>query len=1050
MPTANKAARLGVINGETARPFINAFKQAWSWQADWGGAQWDALVAAGHMTPGGQLISIPPGSGGFRTRLFHNMPAEAGGSGRHRLRWDGTFTIDLHGARNITRVSPNEIQFDFTANGSSWIDLIVRTIDPAGGPIENISLVHQDDWADADRGKIFRRQYLTEIAPYHTLRFDEWIGILTSENQGGLRITDWASRALPTDEIFHRFVPYEWMAALCREVDAAMWLCLPTAATDDHMRQCAALIRDLMPAPRQVYVEYSTKTWDFSGTPQAHYCAARGREAFGTSTGAEFRNWYGMRSVQMAQIWRRVWGGDERLHTVVQHQADWVGGEADILLAPLWRDRSGTRGLPVYVAPHSVIDMLTVHAQIDGGMAYGGRASQLEGWRNFLSQGAAFDRIRDQMLTGSAWGADRTVRSLVPKWRHYRTEASKYGMELGAYEVGNHMNGVGGSSALRAFIHAFSVSPQMGEVYAATFAALDAAGFDGPLAMSVECRMPDQNICHGLQRWLGDRNPAWAAVRALIEDAPVTVPESAPVPDREPIPTPAPVPEPIPTPVPVPVDPTPEEPDMSARQKLTELLSVLQSTTADLQTYLAADPVVTPPDVVPPVVLPVSPPIAAPAGPIWDQYKQPVLNIPAEITVPAGAADIYIPVSVNQCDRNSFMAYVDRLVNLTGGSINVGSADSQRAKFAGMDVVYHWSPGDDVLHWIKITPRDRHADGQAFQVSIRVKGLGDKQKGRTVKVRFSAAVPTQVITQPFHRPLRRLDLSRATRKNTFDPATLTHNPTGDGGNWMSALSHGRSQDGNQETGLYADASIAGADNPISYDAAEKAIRLHSVGYANRVEWDKRNWSYQAAVLQGLHRGDVCGVEGVWRIEAKIPVRRYSWPAFWLVNRSKASAGFYYSQWPGEIDILEKFNHAWGAADTPYTSSFAQHFGPINEWQNKKGAFGNDFEVDQYGSPRTPLDEVYTSWAVHVAYDPVDTTKSEVTFFVNDREVGCQILHARHQDLARKVEFYPIFNVAVKTPSGYTPERYNTDDGRGRTGDMLVRDVAYYPTGAQFT
>ncbi|MBF5078510.1 hypothetical protein F1642_04940 [Paracoccus sp. NBH48] len=597
MPTAEIAARLGVINGESARPFINAFKQAWSWQADRGGAQWDQLVAAGHMTPGGQLISIPPGSGGFRTRLFHNMPAEAGGSGRQRLRWDGTCTIDLHGARNITRVSPNEIQFDFTANGSSWIDLIVRTIDPAGGPIENIALVHRDDWADADQGKIFRRQYLTEVAPYHALRFDEWIGILTSENQGGLRITDWASRALPTDEIFHRFVPYEWMAALCREVDAAMWLCLPTAATDDHMRQCAALIHDLMPAPRQVYVEYSTKTWDFSGTPQAHYCAARGREAFGTSTGSEFRNWYGMRSVQMAQIWRRVWGGDERLHTVVQHQADWVGGEDDILLAPLWRDRSGTRGLPVYVAPHSVIDMLTVHAQIDGGMAYGGRASQLEGWRNSLSQGAAFDRIRDQLLTGSAWGADRTVRSLVPKWRHYRTEASKYGMELGAYEVGNHMNGVGGSTALRSFIHAFSVSPQMGEVYAATFAALDAAGFDGPLAMSVECRMPDQNICHGLQRWLGDHNPAWAAVRAMIEDAPVTVPEPTPVPVPQPVPvpTPTPDPEPEPTPTPTPTpdpapEPTPEELDMAERQLLIALLSLLKEGVSLLEAHLSAGP----------------------------------------------------------------------------------------------------------------------------------------------------------------------------------------------------------------------------------------------------------------------------------------------------------------------------------------------------------------------------------------------------------------------------------------------------------------------------
>lgn len=220
-------------------------------------------------------------------------------------------------------------------------------------------------------------------------------------------------------------------------------------------------------------------------------------------------------------------------------------------------------------------------------------------------------------------------------------------------------------------------------------------------------------------------------------------------------------------------------------------------------------------------------------------------------------------------------------------------------------------------------------------------------------------------------------------------------------------------------------------------------------------WNNRLWNYQAAVLQGLHNDAVCGVEGVWRMEAKIPVRRYSWPAFWLVNRSKNSQGVAYNQWPGEIDILEKFNHAWGAPDTPYTSSFAQHFGPLGRWEQKVGSFGNDFDVDQYGSPRTSLDEVYTSWAVHVAYDPIDTTKSEVTFFVNDREVGCQILHARHQDLNRKVEFYPIFNVAVKTPRSntgvdlYSPERYNTDDGRGKTGDMLVRDVAYYPTGATF-
>ena len=59
--------------------------------------------------------------------------------------------------------------------------------------------------------------------------------------------------------------------------------------------------------------------------------------------------------------------------------------------------------------------MLTVHAQVDGGMAYGARVAQIDGWRTTLSQSAAFDRMRDQMLTGANWAADHTVRALTPK-----------------------------------------------------------------------------------------------------------------------------------------------------------------------------------------------------------------------------------------------------------------------------------------------------------------------------------------------------------------------------------------------------------------------------------------------------------------------------------------------------------------------------------------------------------------------------------------------------------------------------------------------------------
>ena len=32
---------------------------------------------------------------------------------------------------------------------------------------------------------------------------------------------------------------------------------------------------------------------------------------------------------------------------------------------------------------------------------------------------------------------------------------------------------------------------------------------------------------------------------------------------------------------------------------------------------------------------------------------------------------------------------------------------------------------------------------------------------------------------------------------------------------------------------------------------------------------------------------------------------------------------------------------------------------------------------------------------------------------------------------------------------YTPKLHDTDDGRGRRGNMLVRDIAYYPSGFAF-
>lgn len=448
-------------------------------------------------------------------------------------------------------------------------------------------------------------------------------------------------------------------------------------------------------------------------------------------------------------------------------------------------------------------------------------------------------------------------------------------------------------------------------------------------------------------------------------------------------------------------------------------------------------------------------PVVTPVEPIWNTLKRSQITIPAEVRVPTGQRDIYIPVSVDHTDRESFYCYVELLRNVNGGGINVGGSVQQRTDFTGWDnVLYRWSPGDDLTHYVKLTSRVVHAAGKSFEVMIRVKGLGDSQKGRFVRIIFADDAQIPEMPPQFHRPLRRLDLSQAQRKNTFDPAALRHHDSGfiDGKPvWRSRLSHGYMQEGNGETGLYMneDKFPGKAQSPISYDAAEKALRLHTLAFPMdaRPELNDRLFRHQAATIQGQTLDDVCGADGVWRMEAKIPIRRYAWPAFWLVGRGPSGARGSWTQWPPEIDIMEKFNHAWGAADTPFTTTFAQHYGNAGS-STRVGSFGSEIETDQWGGVQKPLDEEYHSWACAVTYAD-DPRKAEVTFFFDDVEVGCQVLHARHEDMKTRLELFPIANVAVRAPGSYTPDQYNTDDGRGRTGDMLVRDVAYYPSGFAF-
>ena len=54
-------------------------------------------------------------------------------------------------------------------------------------------------------------------------------------------------------------------------------------------------------------------------------------------------------------------------------------------------------------------------------------------------------------------------------------------------------------------------------------------------------------------------------------------------------------------------------------------------------------------------------PVVTPSEPIWNTLKRSQITIPSEVRVPAGQRDIYIPVTVDHTDRESFYCYVELL-----------------------------------------------------------------------------------------------------------------------------------------------------------------------------------------------------------------------------------------------------------------------------------------------------------------------------------------------------------------------------------------------------
>lgn len=225
--------------------------------------------------------------------------------------------------------------------------------------------------------------------------------------------------------------------------------------------------------------------------------------------------------------------------------------------------------------------------------------------------------------------------------------------------------------------------------------------------------------------------------------------------------------------------------------------------------------------------------------------------------------------------------------------------------------------------------------------------------------------------------------------------------------WSTKLPNGRSQSGNQETGIYLDGWVYrdyGIEAPLRY--TDEGLVMHTQKLKEPISWDGVPYNYGSVVLSGHNTKPLQIGYGQYEFTAKMPNRRGSWPAFWLIS----TAG-----WPPEIDIYEGFGfESWWDFDR-YTAN-TLHGGANITRTFQQGTFMNTDEI--YGIGGFTKD--YHSFAVDIQAD-------FITWFIDGKETYQAV------NPFAGFRWYPIMDVAVKTSGDYA-------DG---SGDMIVKDVKVY-------
>lgn len=462
----------GISDYSTELPFIDLFKSSRPWipqcsqgEPDCPQGEWDTQESnLLNLDKDGWIKSIPapedpPKYTRVSTLLFAGIPNRYP-SGKYVVLYEGEGTIKYNfDARKDEAASrPGRDMIDVDASKGQGVLLTIYASDPqkTGNYIRNIRVLQAEDESLYQQGEIFNPIFIDKIKKFRLLRFMDWMGTNNSQQK------EWSDRPLPNNVTYtHKGnVPIEVMVNLANQLKTDAWFNMPHMATDEYMANFAKMVKERLDPNLKAYVEYSNEVWNFS-FEQAHYALKQGKAKWGQDKGDAYMNWYGLRTAQMCDIWKGVFADQQqRVVCVMGTQTAWRGLEEAALECPYWVAEGNK---PCY--QHG-IDDYAITGYFSGELGTPENAPKVEAWLNDPDGG--FAKAVQHLKAGSSLGKTSTLPEVYDTFKYHANVAQKRGLQLVAYEGGQHIVGVQGvenNEKLTNFFMELNRRPEMQDLY---------------------------------------------------------------------------------------------------------------------------------------------------------------------------------------------------------------------------------------------------------------------------------------------------------------------------------------------------------------------------------------------------------------------------------------------------------------------------------------------------------------------------------------------------------------------------------------------------------